>query len=101
MGEDKAGNTVRMVVDVNSEQFNMGIGLVIMFNALIIGLETDLPPCTFFTVIEHVFNSIFLTEMLLRLADMKLQYFTQAWNVFDSTLVATGTLDLWILPVFT
>lgn len=95
------GSPFGITVDVNSDPFNMGIGMVIVINAVIIGLETDMPPCTFFTVMEHLFNTIFLTEMLLRLSHMKLEYFRVAWNLFDCSLVMTGTLDLWILPAVT
>eukprot|EP00746_Dinoflagellata_sp_MGD_P136987 gnl/MRDRNA2_/MRDRNA2_70817_c0_seq1.p1 gnl/MRDRNA2_/MRDRNA2_70817_c0~~gnl/MRDRNA2_/MRDRNA2_70817_c0_seq1.p1 ORF type:complete len:492 (-),score=75.77 gnl/MRDRNA2_/MRDRNA2_70817_c0_seq1:110-1585(-) len=87
--------------DVNNEKFDLCIGLVIVGNACVIGLETDLPDCLAFDASEHFFNGIFFAEMLLRLRAMRLAYFQVAWNVFDFTLVCTGTLDLWIMPVIT
>lgn len=87
--------------DVNSDRFNMGIGGVIVANAVVIGFETDLPENAIFTVMEHAFNVIFVCEMFLRLSSMRLRYFSEAWNLFDCTLVVTGSLDLWIFPLMT
>mmetsp|Transcript_34338 Transcript_34338/g.74182 ORF Transcript_34338/g.74182 Transcript_34338/m.74182 type:complete len:356 (+) Transcript_34338:118-1185(+) len=86
-------------LDVESDQFNMIIGLVIIGNAFVIGLETEFGAGSF-TFFENLFNSIFLVEMVLRVRVMGKSYFTEPWNCFDFSLVASGTLDLWVLPLF-
>mmetsp|Transcript_43332 Transcript_43332/g.92768 ORF Transcript_43332/g.92768 Transcript_43332/m.92768 type:complete len:493 (+) Transcript_43332:344-1822(+) len=87
-------------LDTDSDKFNMAIGMVIIANALVIGGETEFGS-THFSVFEHVFNTIFLTEMVLRIRSMGRGYFQEPWNIFDFVLVVTGTLDLWVLPFFT
>lgn len=87
-------------LDVNSDRFNLCIGVVIVLNSILIGFETDLPDSKVFAVFNHSFNAIFLVEMLLRISQLGLSYFKAAWNLFDCLLVFTGTLDLWIMPIF-
>lgn len=89
----------RQLFDSESDNFNFGIGMVIIANAIVIGLETDLGR-GHFTVCEHVFNTIFVLEMLTRISQIGIEYFTTPSYLFDCSLVVTGTLDLWILPAF-
>lgn len=86
--------------DVESEHFNTFFGLVIVANAVVIGLETDYGRDSF-TGLEHVFNCIFLTEICIRVRQLGADYFKEPWNIFDCVLVLIGTLDLWILPLCT
>jgi len=86
--------------DTDSEYFNLLIGMVIVFNAAVIGFETEFGRGNFI-FLEHFFNGVFFFEMTMRLNQTRLEYFCEPWNLFDFTLVCTGTLDLWILPIFT
>lgn len=91
---------VKGILDPESDRFNIIIGIVIMSNAITIGLETELGN-EHFAVFEHLFNSCFFIEMVLRVRSLGGSYFKEAWNLFDFFLVMSGTLDLWILPLFT
>lgn len=87
----------RQFFDSESDNFNFAIGLVIIANAVIIGLETDYGR-DHFIVAEHIFNSIFVLEMLTRISHIGCEYFTSFKYLFDCSLVVSGSLDLWILP---
>lgn len=89
----------RQFFDSESDNFNFGIGLVIIANAIVIGLETDWGR-GHFTICEHIFNGIFVLEMLTRISQIGTDYFTTPAYLFDCSLVVTGSLDLWILPAF-
>eukprot|EP00927_Polykrikos_kofoidii_P013430 TRINITY_DN15856_c0_g1_i2.p1 TRINITY_DN15856_c0_g1~~TRINITY_DN15856_c0_g1_i2.p1 ORF type:complete len:504 (+),score=98.31 TRINITY_DN15856_c0_g1_i2:80-1591(+) len=87
--------------DVESDKFNFVIGVVIVSNAALIGVETDFGRDNILIAMcESLFNFIFLTEFLLRFRQFGRQYFKEAWNIFDLTLVLIGTADLWIIPLF-
>eukprot|EP00747_Dinoflagellata_sp_TGD_P120855 gnl/TRDRNA2_/TRDRNA2_173334_c0_seq3.p1 gnl/TRDRNA2_/TRDRNA2_173334_c0~~gnl/TRDRNA2_/TRDRNA2_173334_c0_seq3.p1 ORF type:complete len:464 (-),score=99.24 gnl/TRDRNA2_/TRDRNA2_173334_c0_seq3:95-1363(-) len=68
-----------------------------MGNAIIIGLETDQGP-TKYIIFEHLFCVFFIGEMFLRIRQLKRLYVYDPWNIFDFTLVCTGTFELWIFP---
>lgn len=87
--------------DVEADGFNMFIGFIIIANAALIGVETEYGRGPFI-VFEHIFNSVFCLEMVLRVFQLSPKvYFTTPWLLFDFSLVLTGSLDLWILPIFT
>lgn len=85
--------------DVESDKFQLVIGLVIMANAIVIGLETHLGNKLAFLISEHVLQAIFMIEMTLRMRHEGIGYFRLGWNLFDFMLVLVGTLDLWVLPL--
>jgi len=87
----------RQFFDSESDNFNFGIGMVIIANAVVIGLETDMGR-EHFVACEHIFNTVFVCEMLTRIAHIGFDYFTTPSYLFDCSLVVSGTLDLWILP---
>lgn len=91
-------------IDVDGDSFNMFIGLVIILNAALIGLETEFGRENF-TVFEHIFNTVFCIEMSLRMHQLGVfrqgGYFCFPWYIFDFSLVVIGSLDLWVLPVLT
>eukprot|EP00929_Paragymnodinium_shiwhaense_P112215 TRINITY_DN8047_c0_g1_i1.p1 TRINITY_DN8047_c0_g1~~TRINITY_DN8047_c0_g1_i1.p1 ORF type:complete len:514 (+),score=126.76 TRINITY_DN8047_c0_g1_i1:150-1691(+) len=84
--------------DVDGDYFNMFVGIVILTNAVVIGLETDFGR-SYFLVLEHAFNCVFFFEMVMRMVKSRAAYFCELWNVFDFSLVLIGTLDLWIMPI--
>eukprot|EP00930_Biecheleria_cincta_P032477 TRINITY_DN2253_c0_g1_i1.p1 TRINITY_DN2253_c0_g1~~TRINITY_DN2253_c0_g1_i1.p1 ORF type:complete len:696 (-),score=127.92 TRINITY_DN2253_c0_g1_i1:24-2111(-) len=85
--------------DVESNNFSIVIGCVIVVNAIVLGLETDLG-AKHFVVFEHVFNTFFTYEMILRLSQNGITgYFMKFSNTFDCLLVCTGDFDLWISPL--
>jgi len=90
---------------IEKPPFQVFIGVVIMSNALTIGLETDMadPEAVAIKdrlewfVIENVFCVVFLVELLLRLAYQRMAYFKEAWNLCDFALVVLAIVDTWIL----
>ena len=57
-GSDADGPATKwdgFLVDVNSDKFNMAVGVVIVVNACAIGLETDNPPNLWFDILEQFF----------------------------------------------
>jgi voltage-gated sodium channel len=88
----------RTFFDSESDSFNAVVGVVIIVNAVIIGCETDMGTANF-VIAEHIFNTIFFLEMLIRISQLGLEYFKDPWYLFDCTLVLGGSLDLWIIPL--
>jgi hypothetical protein len=77
------------------------VGVVIMANAVILGLETDLGQEKFI-VFEHIFGIFFTGEMTLRISQVGcLGYLSKGSNCFDCLLVCTGDFDLWVSPFLT
>lgn len=87
--------------DAESDRFAMAVGVVIMANALVLGLETDLGQENFI-FFEHFFGMFFTGEMFLRISQSGcLGYLSKKSNCFDCLLVCTGDFDLWISPFLT
>lgn len=96
---------VKKFVDWSS--FNWAIGLVILANAVIIGLQTDAnaagvatPP--FYDIIDFVCNGIFLAELICRFYFAGIiGYFRRPGKEFSSFLdvfvVGTSIIDIFIL----
>lgn len=85
-------------VNVEGDAFNLIFGGVIVLNAVVLGLETDLGN-VHFKILEHVFNAVFLLEVGLRIASQGgKRYLEERWNWFDATVVGVSTVDLWVLP---
>mmetsp|Transcript_72368 Transcript_72368/g.192930 ORF Transcript_72368/g.192930 Transcript_72368/m.192930 type:complete len:453 (-) Transcript_72368:97-1455(-) len=91
---------------VDKPRFQLIIGLIIILNALFIGLETDLgsrdPEISqrvVWYVFENIFCLIFFIELMLRFYYHQLQYFASAWNCLDFALVMLAVADTWMLPL--
>lgn len=85
--------------DSEGEKFNIAVGVVIVVNALVLGLETDLGQASFI-VCEHFFAIFFTLEMTLRICQLGLSgYIWRGSNSFDCLLVCTGDFDLWVSPL--
>lgn len=105
--------------------FNWIVGGVIMVNALIIGLDTDLgcrDKCNpgdrdIWTFFDYIFMVFFIIELVVRVADVKMEYLFRnyynpgpgdkmfgkfpaidAWNFMDMSLVIISIVDTVILP---
>lgn len=112
----KKKGKVRPFVDWPS--FNGFIGLLIVVNALCIGLETDAKsePAALWFTLELAFVAIFLTELVLRLRAHRWNFFTTIdfhtmstwsqvfsylnfWNLLDFIIVSMSILDAAFLPL--
>merc|ERR1712100_461895 len=81
--------------------FKLGVNLAIMANAVQLGLSVELKGDQWAAVwdsCDHVFTSIFLLEMILKVAALKKSYFQSNWNLVDFLLAWLGVADTWILP---
>lgn len=68
--------------------FEVSITIIILLNALFIGLETY-DTYTTITLLQQIILGIFTIEIILRFiaADSIKQFFTGGWNIFDLSLV--------------
>lgn len=76
---------------INSHFFEWGITSVILLNSILIGYETY-SSNAFVSNVQQIILYIFTVEIILRLfaaKDLK-TFFSDAWNVFDLTLVVIG-----------
>eukprot|EP00434_Breviolum_minutum_P024575 symbB.v1.2.021708.t1/scaffold1892.1/size96974/5 len=87
---------------VESNWFQGLSGMIIMCNAVVIGLETDLESNIWFWV-EHALLAYFLFELVVRLLRHGHHFFRNedelGWNIFDLSIVASGVADQWVMPV--
>jgi len=84
---------------VNSSPFIGMIMVSILINALAIFAEeefrnSDNDDHAFWSVSDILFNVIFTTECILKLAGYRKLYFLSSWNLFDLFLVLTGLFGM-------
>eukprot|EP00435_Cladocopium_sp_Y103_P061604 s1568_g23.t1 len=95
--EDK---TARRKHFASSFQFNFMVVFMTLANTVLIGLESDysrgfqLEDRVPWFACEVVFTLFFFLEMLLRINQLKWDYFVDPWNVFDYCLVVFSVADL-------
>ncbi|CAE8674795.1 unnamed protein product, partial [Polarella glacialis] len=87
-------------------KFQMFIMVVIFFNAILIGFETDFQSDSqsdCFYWVEQGLLTIFFFELLVRLRHYGCKFFyihdDWAFNWLDFIIVASGVIDLWILSI--
>jgi hypothetical protein len=77
-------------------RFQIGVSLVIMGNAIVIGMETDHKYPELCEKLEKGFMAIFVSELLMRLYAFGGAFLTnedRGWNLFDFTIVSLGVFD--------
>jgi len=87
---------------VERPSFDLVIGVAIMVNAIVLGLEIDLSERTdpmVWIVAENIFCSIWIAETLIKWWYLRLSYFCDAWNWLDLLLVMLSIYDAWIAPL--
>lgn len=99
---------------IHTASSNTFFGLVIVCNAVFMGLETDLKTPVgndslespqdedlgtwlFWFLVESIFLSIFTFELLLRVRASGCMALRDPWNAFDLVLVSLGIMDTWCL----
>lgn len=91
---------------VNNMKFKIFIGIVIMVNAVTIGMEVDMSKGDDindrlgFFFCEICFTLIFFGEMLLKFKHLGWDYYLDKWNVLDYHLVVFSFIDLFLSIVF-
>jgi len=80
--------------------FNLAIGLVILLNSLMLGIEVDtgrgnkFEDRKGFFAMDFVFFVVFLAEMVVRQSQLSWSYFLDPWNFFDYILLVLNCGDL-------
>mmetsp|Transcript_116707 Transcript_116707/g.371299 ORF Transcript_116707/g.371299 Transcript_116707/m.371299 type:complete len:727 (-) Transcript_116707:332-2512(-) len=82
--------------------FQSFIGMVIAFNTLVMGLETDNDWEGWF-FIEQILLLIYTFELVVRFKSAGRALFfcgaDMGWNLLDSSIVVTSAFDSWLLPL--
>jgi len=89
---------------VNHRWFASTIYLTISVNAIQMGVELDITNTSpasdlIFNMLEYTATTIFILEMVLKLAVLKKSYFGEAANWLDGSIVITSILDIVITVV--
>lgn len=83
--------------------FQTLVGAVILVNAVVMGLETDMDSPIWWWV-EQAMLIFFFFELAIRFRIQKWKFFTDAdewmWNVLDLAIVVSGVVDQWLLNIF-
>jgi len=87
-------NIPSLVSIVEHPKFKNLVLLLIVLNAVLLGLETgrSLPGGVheFIVFINHLILGLFVIELILRIAAYRLGFFTEAWNVFDFVIIVAA-----------
>eukprot|EP00747_Dinoflagellata_sp_TGD_P216788 gnl/TRDRNA2_/TRDRNA2_89280_c0_seq1.p1 gnl/TRDRNA2_/TRDRNA2_89280_c0~~gnl/TRDRNA2_/TRDRNA2_89280_c0_seq1.p1 ORF type:complete len:458 (-),score=64.59 gnl/TRDRNA2_/TRDRNA2_89280_c0_seq1:81-1427(-) len=83
--------------DAESHNYKSCIGIVIMANAIVIGLETDFGSALLVKV-EWFFFVAYSLEFVMRSIQLKAAYWKDPWNVFDAFLVCMMYLEKIVIP---
>lgn len=91
-------------------EFNYFLGLMIVANALAIGVQCDYMARNVFadnpqvfTMLERMFCGVFTLELLLRLYSFRCAFFTMPgwkWNVFDVVVVLLQLIELFTMDIY-
>lgn len=81
---------------VYNKYFNRFITILIIFNALIVGLETYpeiyQPNKEFFFYLDYIILFIFTVEIILKMIAERRRFFQNGWNTFDFIIVASSLI---------
>ncbi|GMG81193.1 hypothetical protein LNKW23_04050 [Paralimibaculum aggregatum] len=98
MTAEAAPETLRQRVGrlTDSARFRNFILGVIVFNALVLGLETSKtvmeaigPPLR---ALDKLCLGIFIVELMLKLYAQRLEFFRRAWNIFDAVIIGIALM---------
>lgn len=84
----------------SSAGFNLLVLVMILLNTVVIGIEVDLQRSrdlearSYWFAIEAMFALFFGVECLMRVHQLGVDYFLDAWNVYDYTLVTLSVADV-------
>ena len=86
----------RLTKLVSGFSFDMFIMLIILADAVVLGLQTSPTMEYYFNnglfLLDRVFMGIFMAEMFLKILALKKKFFESGWNVFDLTIVAISSV---------
>ncbi|MEM9248503.1 MAG: ion transporter [Pseudomonadota bacterium] len=88
--------TDRLKTFVESARFNQFITGIILFNALILGLDTYQSLRSsmggMLAMLDSICLAIFVVELVIKLFVYRLRFFTSGWNVFDFVIVGISLM---------
>jgi voltage-gated sodium channel len=94
MAETQTATRSRINQLIDSSAFQNTIFAVIVFNAVILGLETSSVVMARAGTLVHMLDSIclgiFVFEIALKLYGRRLQFFTNGWSIFDLLIVGVA-----------
>jgi len=103
-GDGESNPTRRVIALIEGKRFQLFITILILINAVTLGLETwDWAMANFGTVlvtIDHAILGVFCFEIAIKLIAYRHRFFYGGWNVFDFVIVgislipATGNLSV-------
>jgi voltage-gated sodium channel len=88
--------------------FDMTIGMVIILNSIIIGVELTMQPAersespahaSAFQALEHVFLIVYIVEIAIRIFACGTSCLRDWWVRFDVFLIIIGIAGAWVLPL--
>lgn len=86
---------------IHTHQADSFFGLVIVLNAIFMGLDIEFNREDFswpFWIVESIFLTTFLVELLLRVVAAKpKRAFCDNWGIFDTSVTLLGCADAWFL----
>ncbi len=94
--EDLTGMRGRVARFVENPRFICAIAVLIVTNAIVLGLETydhiDAAIGAHLHLIDQVILAVFVIEIALKLYVYRLSFFRQGWNVFDFVIITASLL---------
>mmetsp|Transcript_114859 Transcript_114859/g.223124 ORF Transcript_114859/g.223124 Transcript_114859/m.223124 type:complete len:876 (+) Transcript_114859:52-2679(+) len=86
-----------------SPMFQSFIGLIIVFNSLVMGLEVDIP-WKGWKILEHMLLVVYVFELAVRMKNFGIRFVNPnnpdiTWNVLDSLIVCSSVADSWVMPL--
>lgn len=89
-------NVLARVMD--SKAAHVLIGILVVMNAMVLGAmtfyEQDHVTHLKLEVLDHIFLTIFVVEIMLRLLGQRLHYFRNGWNVFDFVIIVGSLMPI-------
>ncbi len=86
----------RLKAILETERFSSFITVVILVNAVTLGLETSAGIMAhaggFVHLVDGICLAIFVTELLVKLVVQRLQFFRSGWNLFDFVIVGISLI---------
>ena len=87
----KQGFFSRLADAMESKHIQRGITILIIINAVILGLETsDTVMAKFGSLLEgidHAILAVFVIELSIKMIGRRLAFFRSGWNIFDLVVV--------------
>jgi len=86
---------------VSSKAFDPLMGLVILANAVCLGISIDWElqgrDMTVLSALEHMFLGVFIVELLMQVVAHGVRCLLHGWHLFDFLVISGGVITQWVL----